>query len=48
MHTMSSTIRAAKLIETAEEDSLDRAMAEFESLRSLRHERVAALYDAYR
>ncbi|XP_043203260.1 obscurin-like isoform X2 [Amphibalanus amphitrite] len=48
VHTMSGTIRAAKLIEAGSEDSLEQALAEFESLRSLRHERVAALYDAYR
>ena len=48
MHTMSSTVRAAKLLEAGGEESLERALAEFESLRSLRHERVAALYDAYR
>jgi len=43
----SNTTRVAKLLETTEEN-MEAASAEFEALRSLRHQRVAALYEAYR
>ncbi|XP_043238277.1 obscurin-like isoform X8 [Amphibalanus amphitrite] len=41
------TVRAAKIIEAGEENR-DLAAAEYRAIRSLRHERIAALYDAFK
>lgn len=47
VNTENNQAYAAKLVE-ATEQSLEAAVAEYESLRSLRHERIAALFDAYK
>ncbi|XP_037094652.1 obscurin-like isoform X2 [Pollicipes pollicipes] len=47
VNTETSTIRTAKLLDASEEHQ-EAAAAEFEALRALRSERIAALYDAYR
>ncbi|XP_037085172.1 obscurin-like isoform X4 [Pollicipes pollicipes] len=47
VETATDQVRAAKILEAGEE-TRDAAHAEFRALRHLRHERVAALYDAYR
>ena len=41
------TVRAAKILEAGEE-SRDLAAAEYRAARTLRHERIAALYDAFK
>ena len=47
MEKETDTVRAAKILEAAEE-SRDLAVAEYRAARTLRHERIAALYDAFK
>ena len=41
------TVYAAKILEAGEENR-DLASAEYRAVRGLRHERIAALYDAFK
>ena len=47
MEKDTDTVFAAKILEAGEENR-DLAAAEYRTVRSLRHERIAALYDAFK